>query len=462
MTRVPGSSAIAADAPAAHEAGHGIALHRYLDELPLAPMHFIVLAVCAALLCIDGYDVYLVGSLGPAITAAFDVPPQALTAVFLVQQIGLAAGSFGAGPVSDRHGRVPVLVICAAASGILTLAAAFAPTLAVFAAIRGVSAVFLGGAVPTALALLVEFTPKRRQGLFVALSFAGFSAGSASGAAVAAWLLADYGWTIALWIGGILALALVPVIAWVIPESVQFLYRRDTRDARIATIVGKLARRSPNRVPRFASPTAGQIAPKARSGDVFRNGLARQTILLWLIFFIGIGCVALILSWTPTFFHERGGISIARYSAVAVVGILGGLLGTITVGPLLDRFSATRVLGTLYLLTAMCVVGIGTIAFGTVGFVVALAGVTFFQSAGQTGANVLAARYYPAEIRATGVGFAFGAGRIGSIAGPAAGGAMLAAGWSLQQFFFAIGAALVVAAALMVLLGRARTAALTA
>ena len=55
----------------------------------------------------------------------------------------------------------------------------------------------------------------------------------------------------------------------------------------------------------------------------------------------------------------------------------------------------------------------------------------------QAGINALSAMYYPTVIRSTGVGWALGIGRIGSIIGPIIGGLMLAVQWTPQQIFMA-------------------------
>ena len=56
---------------------------------------------------------------------------------------------------------------------------------------------------------------------------------------------------------------------------------------------------------------------------------------------------------------------------------------------------------------------------------------------GQGGLNALAASYYPTTIRASGVGWALGVGRVGSIVAPMIGGMLLEMGWSPQRIFLA-------------------------
>jgi len=55
----------------------------------------------------------------------------------------------------------------------------------------------------------------------------------------------------------------------------------------------------------------------------------------------------------------------------------------------------------------------------------------------QPAINVLAATLYPTALRATGVGWTLGVGRVGSIVGPVAAAQLLALHWSLEALFVA-------------------------
>ena len=71
----------------------------------------------------------------------------------------------------------------------------------------------------------------------------------------------------------------------------------------------------------------------------------------------------------------------------------------------------------------------------------------------QAGLNALAAMYYPTTIRATGIGWALGVGRIGSIVGPSVGGLLLSRQWTPDRIFMAGTAPAICAAAAIVLAG---------
>jgi AAHS family 4-hydroxybenzoate transporter-like MFS transporter len=115
---------------------------------------------------------------------------------------------------------------------------------------------------------------------------------------------------------------------------------------------------------------------------------------------------------------------------------VGGVAGTLTLGRLIDRFSFNA-LALTYLAAAAAIV-----AIGYAGHAVGLAALAIFCAGfgivgGQIAANALTAMFYPTAIRATGVGWALGVGRAGSIIGPLIGGALLAMQWASQPLFLA-------------------------
>jgi AAHS family 4-hydroxybenzoate transporter-like MFS transporter len=129
----------------------------------------------------------------------------------------------------------------------------------------------------------------------------------------------------------------------------------------------------------------------------------------------------------------------AGVRSAVLIGVMlqvGGLVGAIPLGWLLDRASPRAVLFPAYLLAAVSIALIGVFAGATtLTFVIVfLAG--FGVIGGQTAANAVAAATYPTEVRATGVGWALGVGRVGSIVGPALVGVLLAAHVSLKEIFW--------------------------
>jgi AAHS family 4-hydroxybenzoate transporter-like MFS transporter len=135
---------------------------------------------------------------------------------------------------------------------------------------------------------------------------------------------------------------------------------------------------------------------------------------------------------------------------------VGGTLGAIALGWLMDRFNPHYVLAISYALAGVFIAAIGSLT-GTpwlVGLAVFAAG--FCISGSQVGANALSASFYPTDCRATGVSWANGVGRIGSVLGSVGRGAMLSLDLSLPTVFLIVGFPALVAGVTMLAMGRYR------
>jgi AAHS family 4-hydroxybenzoate transporter-like MFS transporter len=143
--------------------------------------------------------------------------------------------------------------------------------------------------------------------------------------------------------------------------------------------------------------------------------------------------------------------------ASLVADNLGGALGGILLGQASDRSGAPLpVLVCAYLVAGMAILSIGLI--GTHGglLMAAIFVAGFCTLGGQTALNAAAAGFYPTQVRATGVGYALGVGRLGSIVGPLLAGVVIAANWSPAALFAARAAPSLAAAAALTALVLAR------
>lgn len=183
---------------------------------------------------------------------------------------------------------------------------------------------------------------------------------------------------------------------------------------------------------------------------------SRGTILLWTIFFSNLLILYFLINWLPVLL-EQAGLPIER----AVIGVAalnaGGIAGGLALGGLSDRTSATRVLHFAYAAAAAFVAALGLMATNHLGAVMTLIFLTgFFVIGSQFCMNALAAAYYPTAIRSTGVGWALGIGRIGSVIGPVVGGWFIGAGFDTSSIFLAAAVPAAIAAFCVFLLGLRR------
>ena len=186
---------------------------------------------------------------------------------------------------------------------------------------------------------------------------------------------------------------------------------------------------------------------------LFDPALRRGTLLLWLTFFMSLLVIYLLSSWLPTLISSTGR-TLKDASLVTAMFQVGGTVGAISLGQLIDRFNPQRVLGIAYVLAALFIALIGSSTASTLMLVLAVFGAGVCISGAQVRVNALSAGFYPTASHATGVSWASGIGRIGSVLGSMAGGWMLALGWSLPFVFAVVGVPALIAAFSIIVMGR--------
>jgi AAHS family 4-hydroxybenzoate transporter-like MFS transporter len=285
---------------------------------------------------------------------------------------------------------------------------------------------------PNAVAMTSEFSPRRRRSTMVMIMFCGFSVGAALGGLLAAALIPHFGWRSVFVVGGAAPLLLVPVLAWWLPESVRFLALSGRAPARIAELLGLV---NPKAV--FAPATQFVVHEPALAGlpvlHLFRDGRTLVTLLLWVVFFMSLLDLYFLSNWLPTVLNDLG----ASVSSAAVIGAMlqvGGVVGTFALGSIIDRFSF-RALTLVYFVAVFAVGAIGQFGHSVILVTTAIFVAGFCIVGGQIAANALAAGFYPTSVRSTGIGWALGIGRVGSIVGPLVGGVLLTLKWTTADIF---------------------------
>ncbi len=201
------------------------------------------------------------------------------------------------------------------------------------------------------------------------------------------------------------------------------------------------------------------VSEKKPSGfpisHLLKADLIRGTLLLWSAFFMSLLVIYLLSSWLPTLIKTTG-VSLKTASIVTAMFQVGGTLGALLFGWLMDRINPQYVLAVTYAAAGVFIalIGSATAQPYLVALVVFAAG--FCISGSQTGANALAASFYPTDCRATGVSWANGIGRIGSVLGSMAGGLMLSFNWDLPTVFAVVAVPALVAGSCLFALGRYR------
>jgi AAHS family 4-hydroxybenzoate transporter-like MFS transporter len=406
----------------------------FLDRPKFGAYRILIFALCTLVMTVDGYDVFVVGYLVPALAQDFGVPLPAVTSVFVFQTIGLGLGAYLVSPFADRFGRRNIILVCTALLGVLTLAGTFATSVTELAAFRFVASFFFGAVVPNLVAVTSEYCSRRSRPILVIILFMGYTVGAGGGGSIASALAAHYGWRAAFWMGGLAPLAVVAILYVLLPESIRFMVLTGDRSDEVAA---RLRRIDPML---DLSGTKGFTINEEQSRAMpmvalFRHGRTPATLLLWLSYAMNLFVLTLIASWMPTFLRVFAGVELKQAGAIAALFSLGGIVSPLILGYLMDRHGATRVLSANYVAAGIAIILTGLWSADATLAAIGVFCAGLFVIGGQGGINALAAMLYPTEMRATGVGWALGAGRVASVFGPLAGGAMLADHWSATSIF---------------------------
>jgi len=430
--------------------GQTVDVSTVIDEGRLRPFHWLVLGLCAFVTVIDGYDLLAMGLVVPTLSQQWQLDPQAFSPALSAAVVGVLIGSAIAGRLGDLIGRRWTLVIMLVISAVFMALTALADTMDELIVYRFFTGLGAGGSIPVAIAYTAEYMPAARRNTLVAVMYSGAPLGSVLAGGIGPTVIGRYDWHGVFWVGGVLTGLAALVLALFLPESIRYLVVKRAPRERIQRLLARID-------PRPALANTAEFVVREASAhqgpwrELLGPGKRAITCTLWAVFVVTQFVIFYIGLWMPTVLVRSG---LALESAMYVVAIynLGGALGGPVCGWLSDRYSAQRVLAVVYPIAGfMILTVIAALASPVLPGVALLAGVVVIGCSICLGA--LSASLYPTGIRSTGVGFALGIGRLGSIVAPIVGGWAVASG--RDDVFFGIAAlGSLICTAGVVLLGR--------
>ncbi|WP_308123618.1 MFS transporter [Modestobacter marinus] len=386
-----------------------------------------VAALCWTAVLLDGFDLVVVGTVVPALRTPEEwaLSDSGATFVVTIGLVGMTIGAITIGALTDIVGRRKALIGAVTSFSLFTLLCALAPNAGVFGVLRFLAGIGLGGCLPTAIALVNEFT-RRAAGRATTTMMTGYHVGAVLTAALAIVVVEPLGWRWMFVIGAAPALVVVPLMLRHLPESPAYLVSHDRRPEaeRIATRYGLDLEAAPH------APTGATATIRT----LFTEGRLRTTLAIGVTSFMGLLLVYGLNSWLPTIMREAD-YELGAALAFLLVLNLGAIAGLLVAGRVAERIGS-RTAGIAWFAA-------GAVFLALLSVRLPLAGIylmTFLTGCFVFSAQVLVYAFtssnHPPHVRATALGWAAGVGRVGAITGPVVGGTLLAAGIAFPWGFY--------------------------
>ncbi|NIE77467.1 MFS transporter [Pantoea sp. Ap-967] len=430
-------------------------LKQAIDDQPMRGFQFLAIGVCIVLNMIDGFDVLVMAFTASSVASEWGLNGAQVGMLLSAGLFGMAAGSLFIAPWADRFGRRPLIMACLMVSGVGMLLSAHTHTPLQLALLRALTGMGIGGILASSNVIASEYANARWRGLAVSLQSTGYALGATFGGLLSVWLLTHYGWRSVFSVGGWITLATLPVVALYLPESLDFLLARRPANgvAKLDRLAIQLGQPAPGAFP-ASGPVTGVVQQSALV-QLLSGASRRNTLLLWSLFFLVMFGFYFIMSWTPKLLVSAG-LSAQQGVSGGVLLSVGGIVGAALIGLLASRWRLSTVLALFMLVTAGLLVLFACSANSVVlalalGLLIGLA-----SNACVAGLYALSPMLYGPSVRATGVGWGIGIGRIGAILSPTVAGLLLDDGWQPLHLYGVFAMVFVVAAALLLFIPRAQ------
>jgi MFS transporter, AAHS family, 4-hydroxybenzoate transporter len=406
-----------------------------IDQAKISRQQWIVLLISLFTAMFDGYDTQGIAYVAPVMAKDLGFSPALLGPIFSAGLLGLTLGALFFGMLADKIGRKQAIIWPMAIFGLFSLATPLGHDVQSLVILRFIAGFGLGGTLPNVTAYVLEYAPRRRRALLVNSTAAFFAFGSIISGVLANILIPTLGWQSTFYIGGAIPLLGIVVVALYLPESVRYMLVAGKSMERVADIMRRIVPEG-----NFAAGTRFTLEPQIPGITVkalFTDGRAYPTTMLWIAFVANLFILTYLVFWLPSLLRQIGQpLNVAIM--VTIWYAIGGCIGGLTMGWLADKLgSLPKVLATAYGCAAITICIAAFSLANTPVLVVAMFLTGCCINGGQGSLNTISAMFYPTAIRATGIGWALGVGRIGAVIGPAVGGILVGAGFAPANVFLA-------------------------
>jgi benzoate transport len=408
----------------------------------------VVVVITVLLNAMDGFDILSIAFASPGIAKEWGINQLALGIVLSMELIGMAIGSVFLGGVADKVGRRPTLMGCLVvmAGGMVLATTASSPVqLSIWRVLTGLG---IGGMLSCTNAVVAEFSNRKWRSLCISFMVIGYPLGGGFGGLYASSLIARYDWRAVFYFGAAATAVLLPIVFFLVPESVHWLTRKQPVNA-LAKVNRSLERLGHASV--AALPVVQGEERKKSLGDIFSPALIGITLIVTTAYFLHIVTFYFLLKWAPKIVADMG-FAASQGGRVLTMGNFGGAAGGLVFGLLTARVGLKPLTIGILAVNAVAVAVFGRSAADLSSLTMLAVIVQFFGNAAVSGLYSIVAYAFPTHVRATGTGFVIGVGRGGAVLSPWIAGYLLQRGATLPTVGMVMGVGSLLAALILIFL----------
>ncbi len=390
--------------------------------------------VCILISMIDGYDVMTIAFVVPSLAELWLLSPEKIGILFSAGLIGMVSGAIIITPFADKYGRRAIIIVCLLLLSTSTIASGFCLNHTQLIVARFISGLAIGAIMPSINTIIAEFSSDQSRSLAIGIMAASYTTGSVIGGILCITLISHLGWQYVFFLGGAFSCFLLPLVFWLLPESLEFilLNRRYQSLAKLNYLLTKLS------LPTFATfPQLTYQSSKEQKqvNLIMTANFFKTTLLMTVSVSTMMISFYFLINWTPKILVYLGYTKEMSVTASLVMNIFG-IIGGLSIGWLSKKYSVQKITSLMAFIAFLLVMGFGlsTDLLPIVFFLIAMIGYTTFGA--MAGVYAIIPAIYPSTIRATGTGFVFGFSRLIGTLGPYLAGLLIAAHLSESYCIF--------------------------
>jgi MFS transporter, AAHS family, 4-hydroxybenzoate transporter len=415
-----------------------------IDTSPMSSYQITIVALCFILNMNDGIDVSVVSFTGSEIMKEWGLSNTLLGSIFSAGLAGMTAGCLFLAPFGDKIGRRNVFLISMLLITTGMFGVYISQSFSHIVISRLITGLGIGGILPTMASATAEFSNNKTRDFNVGLIQGGWPLGAILTGFFINWAMPDHGWRFIFLIAGLVSLAMLIGVYLFMPDSLAFLSKNPNKNNgnQIDSLLTKM--QFPNlktmgfeqteinlksEIQNLKSPP-----PSVPIQDLFLPEYKNSTIRLWLGIFFGFLTLYTLMSWVPNIAKDAG-MPPEKAIYVGMALNLGAFTGVVAMGLFISKFGSRKVLLSFMLIAFFIMLAYANLKLDFALMFALIFGIGFFVQGGFNAFFPTATRIYPAAMRSTGVGLAFGIGRFGAILGPQLFGIFKDSGMTIPTIF---------------------------